>query len=197
MARGFRSDTTTAMSARQADLIAVDVLSYGQQLERAVSNLQRKGISENDISFYNDSVAGYGHTPAENDNQKVFHPTGGGLTWQKPASNANDGTDWHFTGHSCVTGVGTGDTGCSADSSAGDEDLIAVLANMNPTVCAAIDKKLGLASIPANSGGPYSTTKFTGAFADGGTEINIGSVKNSACYSDGGNYDFYYVLIAR
>jgi hypothetical protein len=196
MSRGFRSDTTSAMSQRQAELIAVDILSYGQRLERAVANLQRKGISENDISFDNGAIAGYGHTPAEDNNQKVFHPAGGAATWKEPPSSANDGSPWHFTGNTCITDIGTGAIGCSANSNATDEDLIAVLPSVNPSICNALNRKLGIATMPTNGGAAYSSTQFTGNFGDG-SEINLGTKYNAACYEDGGDYDFYFVLIAR
>ena len=196
MSRGFRSDTTTAMSQRQAELLAVDILSYGQRLERAVGTLQRKGISESDISFFNEAIAGYDHIPAEGDSQKVFHPSGGTATWKSPPPKANDGSAWHFTGHSCVTGIGTGGTGCAANAVGTDEDLIAVLPNVNATVCAAINKRLGIDPMPSNGGAAYSGTKFTGDFSDG-SEIDLGDKYNAACYEQGAAHDFYYVLIAR
>lgn len=195
ISRGFRSDTTTAMSDRQSELVAVDVISFGQRLERAVAKMRRNGISENDISFENGTVTGYGHTPAADENSQVFNPSGGGMSLLSAPSGANDGSPWHFTGNSCIPGVGQGDTGCSGNS-APDEELLAILPNVRASICETIDKKLGIGAIPANSGGAYSTSKFTGAFADG-SEINIGNNHNAACYSDGGNYHFYIVLIAR
>lgn len=194
ISRGFRSDTTTAMSQRKAELLATDVLGFAQRLERTVAKMQRSGISENDISFENPVDAGYAHTPST-DAHNVFHGDGGALSRQDAPSGANDGSVWHFTGHTCIADIGTGATGCSSNTDS-DEELIAVLPNVNATVCAIIDKKLGMASIPANSGGAYSATKFIGTYADG-SEIILDRSRNAACYSQGGNYHFYYVLIAR
>jgi hypothetical protein len=195
ISRGFRSDTTSAMSDRQSELMAVDVISFAQRLERAVAKMQRSGISENDISFENETVAGYDHTPAAEEKSQVFHPTGGGITFLSAPSGANDGSPWHFTGNSCIPEVGEGDLGCGGNT-ASDEELLAILPNVKATICATIDKKLGIGDIPANSGGAYSINKYIGTFADG-SEINIGDNHNAACYSDGGNYHFYIVLIAR
>jgi hypothetical protein len=194
VSRGFRSDTTTAMSQRKAELLAVDVISFGQRLERTVAKMQRSGISENDISFENSIDAGYAHTPSVNANN-IFHGDGGALSRQGAPSGANDGSAWHFTGHTCIADIGTGATGCASNTAA-DEELIAVLPNVNATVCAIIDKKLGISSIPANTGTAYSATKFTGTYADG-SEIILDRSRNAACYSLGGNYYFYHVLIAR
>ncbi|MGB4057872.1 MAG: hypothetical protein WBK77_07290, partial [Alphaproteobacteria bacterium] len=195
ISRGMRSETTTGMSERQAELAAVDIISYGQRLERAVGMLQRNGTSENDISFDNPIVSGYIHTPAQPDTHNIFHSAGGKVNWQSPASNVNDGSPWHFTGRSCITGLGTGGAGCGLDS-VSNEELIAVLPNIKASVCQTIDKKLGIAAIPANSGGAYSATKFTGAFTDG-SEITLPTAYNAACYSQGGAYHFYYALLSR
>jgi hypothetical protein len=195
ISRGMRNSTTTAMSQRQAELAAVDVISFAQRLERAISKVQLKGVSENDLSFDSEAVTGYGHTPAEPDNGKIFSPAGGSVSWQDAPASVNDGSPWHFTGHSCVPDVGNGGTGCGGNA-VNDEELLAVLPNINAVVCAAIDKKLGMDAIPQNTGGAYSTTKFTGSFADG-SEIILDNSHNAACYEQVGNYHFYYVLIAR
>lgn len=194
ISRGFRSDTTTAISQRKAELMATDIMSYAQRLERMVAKMQRSGISENDISFENPVDAGYAHTPSVNANN-VFHGDGGALSRQDAPSGANDESAWHFTGHTCIADIGTGATGCASNTTR-DEELIAILPNVNATVCGIIDKKLGISSIPANTGTAYSATKFTGTYADG-SEIILDRSRNAACYSQGGNYHFYYVLIAR
>lgn len=195
ISRGFRSDTTAAMTDRKAELLAVDVLGYAQRLERAVGKMRGRGVSESDISFDNTVDAGYGHTPDEPVEHDVFDAAGGGLSRQNPPSDANDGSAWHFTGHTCIANIGKGATGCDTNT-ASDEELIAVLPNVNAAVCDVIDKKLGIGAIPANSGNPYSATKFTGTYADG-AEVILADNYNAACYSDGANYHFYYVLIAR
>lgn len=195
ISRGFRSDTTAAMTDRKAELLAVDVLGYAQRLERAVGKMQRSGVSESDISFDNTIDAGYGHTPDEPAEHDVFNAAGGGLGRQNPPSDSNDGSAWHFTGSTCIADIGKGATGCDGNT-VSDEELIAVLPNINPSVCEVIDKKLGIGNIPSNSGDAYSSTKFIGTYADG-AEIILGDSYNAACYSDGVNYHFYYVLIAR
>ncbi len=195
ISRGFRSDTTAAMSDRKAELLAVDVLAYAQRLERAVGKMQQKGVSESDISFDNTVDTGYGHTPDEPVEHDVFNAAGGGVNRQNPPSGANDNSAWHFTGGTCIADIGKGTTGCDTNTFS-DEELIAVLPNVNPAVCEVIDKKLGIGSIPENTGNAYSATKFTGAFADG-SEIILDASHSAACYSDGTDYHFYYVLIAR
>ncbi len=194
VARGIRSEGTSNLTKRQADLAATDIVSHAQRLERAVSQLRRKNISENDISFDNPKVSGYAHTPPLADTNKIFNLAGGGAAWKSPMQNVNDGSEWLFTGNTCIPGIGAGSTGCHSDTIS-NEELLAVLPNLTQTVCEAINSKLGISGIPTDSGGSYSTTKFTGTFGDG-TEIILPSTYETACYSNSG-YHFYAVLLVR
>lgn len=195
ISRGMRSETTSTMSQRQAELAAVDILSYAQRLERSIAKIQRRGMSENDISFENSVDTGYDRTPAQPAEHNIFEAAGGGLSWQKPPSGSNDGSDWLFTAETCIADIGSGSTGCDSDGLP-NEELLAVLPNINKSLCEAIDKKLQITTIPANSGDPYSTTKFTGSFGDGG-EIILDRPRPAACYKQVTDYHFYYTLIAR
>ena len=197
VSRGMRSQTTTVMSGRDAVLAATDIMAYAQRLERAVSHIQRtKLCSENELSFENSLVAGYVNASSPSDNRcHIFNPAGGGVIWKAPPSNANDGSDWHFTGATCITDLGSGPTGCDSDT-VSNEELIAVLPNLDVNVCKEISKKLGEPSILNDTGGSYSTTKFTGSFIDG-TEIILGSSLSAQCYQNGANYHFYFVLSER
>jgi hypothetical protein len=194
MSRGMRSDTTTQMSDQRVALSASTILTSGQKIERAVSRLRRKGISENDISFDQSFVAGYNH--GQPDTNKVFNPTGGSISWQTPPENANDGSDWLFTGATCIAGMGAGATGCDTDTTA-NEELIAVLPNLLESVCSEINDRLEIAGIPADTGGGASTTQYVGAFADGTEIILAGGPFNAACYSRGGSFTYYQILIER
>lgn len=196
ISRGMQGQSTHAMTDRDAELAAVDILSYTQRLERAVNFLRRHGISESDISFVNNEVSGYAHSPVQPDSNKIFHLSGGKASWQNPPGGANDGSDWIFTGGSCIADVGNGATGCDSDT-ADNEELIVVLPAVSMNVCTWIDKKLGISSIPADGGGGYSTTKFTGTYGDDTEIIPAGSSYETACVSYGGSYYFYSVLIAR
>lgn len=195
IARSMRSDTTTNMSKRQAELAASDILNYAQKIERAVNRVRRKGVSENDISFDQAHVAGYTHAqPATN---KVFNTTGGAVSWQAPPEGVNDGSDWVFTGATCIADIGTGPTGCNSDTNISNEELTASLSSLTDNVCTRINAQLNITGIPADTGGGTSTTKYQGAYADGTEVILAGGPFNAACFSRGGNNYFYYVLLAR
>ena len=192
VARGMRSETATGISRRQAELAATDTLDYAQRLERAVAKIRTRGTSENDIDFTNAVETGYPHTPVQPDKNQIFSKAGGGASWKTPHPKANDGSPWLFTGETCVVDVGSGSAGCSSNGT-NDEELLAVLPNMNAIVCEEINKRLNIAVMP--SGGGYSNTKFTGTYGDANSPPTVGL--NAACFTTGGNYYFYYVLLAR
>jgi len=197
VSRGFRSDTTSAMSARQAELAATDILNYAQRMERAVNRLRRKGTSESDISFDDVALTGFNHTPAVADNDKVFDASGGNIRYSPPVANANDGSDWHFTGRTCIAGIGSGASGCDSDADTSNEELLMVLRNVNQSVCEEINGSLDIAGVPTDTGGGASTNQYQGSFADGTEIILAGGPFSAACFTDGTNNHFYFVLLAR
>ncbi len=197
ISRGMRSETTDKLSAQKAALAASDILNYTQKMERAISRLRQKSVSESDISFENPKDAAYAHTPVVTEEQKLFTPTGGALSFQNPPERANDGSPWLFTGSTCIADIGTGPTGCSVDLDATNEELIAVLPNVVDSVCAELNSRLKITGTPADTGAGASTTKYTGTFANGTEIILAGGPYNSACFSRGTSNYFYVVLIAR
>jgi hypothetical protein len=192
VARGMRSETTTAMTHRQAELAASDILGYAARIERAVSKIRSRGASENDLDFGNDIVTGY--DLSQPDKNKIFKSTGGGAAWKTPATGVNDGSEWIITGETCVPGVGTGGAGCGGDSLS-NEELLIVLPKIKISICNEINKRLNVAGLPVSAAAP-SATKFAGAFADS-VEITNADGLNAACIQNGSDYYFYYVLLVR
>lgn len=195
MARGFRSEGTSKISDRRAELAATEIMDFSQRVSRAVNAMRAKNISENDISL---EFAGNFVNANCNDGAdpnypacQVFNPSGGRITEQAPPENANDGTSWHFTGSSCVDSAAA----CASDS-VSNEELLLVLPNLESNVCESINKKLGITGIPA-SAASYSATAFTGSFSDNTAIVLAGGPFNSACFSNGGNNHFYAILIER
>jgi hypothetical protein len=201
MSRSFRSEGTSKISDRQAELAATDILNYTQRVERAISRIRNNSISENDISLEYDGnfVNASCDAPADSSfpDCQVFNAQGGRVSETTPPTDANDGTSWHFTGHTCIADIGTGASGCDSDSTS-NEELLLVLRNLEQNVCEAINSKLSITGIPADSGGGFSTTGFTGTFADG-TELDIaGGPYKAACFDTGSsNYHYYSVLMER
>ncbi|MCD8497045.1 MAG: hypothetical protein LRZ85_02545 [Alphaproteobacteria bacterium] len=198
VSRGFRGETTNRMSEREITLAASDILSYVQRLERAVSVVRGKNVSESDLSFDNPMVAGYTHSTPQADKHKIFSSAGGGARWQTPPDGSNDGSPWVITGETCVVGLGTDTAGCSVGTdSTANEDLIVMLANVDAGLCVELNKRLNIAGgIPADAGTGISTTPFRGTF-DNGTELTLTPAYSSACFSNGGMNYFYSVLLQR
>ncbi len=193
ISRSMQSTSVGKMSERQAKLAATDIINYAQTLERAVSKLRAKGISENNISFENSKVAGYDYAqPAES---QIFSDQGGTVQWKSPPPDANNGSEWHFSGDSCVADLGNGADDCNTDT-LNNEELIATLPGIDKMVCEEINKGLNIPSIPADVGSGVSPTKFQGVFGEDKI-IDVGAPYSAACVSVGGSYYFYQVLLAR
>lgn len=223
VARGMRGDTANSISDRQAALAASDIITYAQRIERAVNKMRRKGISESDISFDNNFVTGYNHTPAQPDTNKIFHPSGGNVTYTPPlsdwletfASAPDLYGEWYIPDATRIFRLGPNglDTVEAHNDSVSNEDLILVLPYIKQNICIEINKKLGISTddtIPQDSNNMWSVTepKYTGTFTDSGVAIEAGgggpSITNepTACVEGGGGnpatgYHFYYTLIVR
>ena len=126
---------TSAISDDKAGIHATEILDYAATIRRAVQTMRIDGCADTEISFENDFVSGY--TNGTNTSCQVFHPNGGGINWQSPATGLNDGSEWVFTGDNYMDNVGVGGGGDNSE-------LTMVLPNVNETVCLAINEKLAL-----------------------------------------------------
>ncbi|MCK6418113.1 MAG: hypothetical protein L6Q57_04135 [Alphaproteobacteria bacterium] len=194
LTRSMRSQTTSSLTGRQAEIAASDILTYAQRVQNAVERVRRHNCSENDISFENDVVAGYTHAVAPPDRCKIFHAQGGALGWQDPPAGVNDGSAWFFSDNNRFTGHG--------DDAI--NDLALFLPNLDYGVCMALNEGLGIdlaADPPVSADAPDVTTKATGLFTASTTDIGPGTAGFSAfpsgCFSNGGAYYFFNVLMAR
>lgn len=196
VSRSMQTDTSTNLMGQELQLAAGDILTYVQKLERGMNRLRNRGISENDISLIHPSTGTlYEHGTPRPDNHKLFHPSGGGVVWQEPQTGVNDGSPWFFTGSTCIPNLGFGAAGCDSDSTS-NEELLAVLRNLDQDVCTRLNSELGIAGIPTDSGGGFSTTAFVGTFSDG-TEITLSATYRQVCFEDSGAYHFYSAILER
>lgn len=185
------------LSSKQAEVMAADVLDYVQRVERGVSRVYGRGFSENAISFQNEYISGYENANCTQTRCRVFHKEGGAVAFRPLEPRwTNSATYWNFTGNNPVIGIGTdcADSSCS--------ELLMVLEDVPPTLCAALNKRLGIAApIPTDDG--IDLTEYDGAFAynstdDIGDEDAVLEEKRSACFEEtGGNNFFYHVLLER
>ena len=185
MIRGGNSGTL--ITEQKASLMADEIMGYGRQLRETVQALRiSSGCQPEDISFERPSLAGYVHAPVATDDCKVFDGTGGGMTYVAPSTDYGDGSDWVFTGANIADGVGTT-----------NPDLVAILPNINLTVCNSINDEL-------NHTGPggdadISYTLFQDTYAAIET-LDDADGFGSGCLNDnssGDAYFFYQVLINR
>ncbi len=150
------SETMTISVARMKD--------QANALERGVAFIIQNGASENDIRFsHANADPDYG-TMGTNQQFQVFSRAGGGVEYLPPPNGINDGTPWHFYGHTDAPQVGSNAA-----------DLIAVLPNINKQACTIINKQLNQ----------------TGTMLDdGGNALSAGCVYGSASlrFSSSGTY---------
>lgn len=197
------------MSGERLAIKVDQVLEYAQNVRSAVNFIYtHNNISESDIRFaHPDLDSAYGDYTALNSEQMVFDPSGGGIDYKPAPTGINDGTDWFFTGASCVSGVGTGIGSCTVS----EMDIIAYLPNVTLDACIAINKKLGFnapsGTPPQDNASSYDPTirHFNGTFTSNWILRDFGDIVTgniAGCYEGddtpaGGTYHFYQVLLER
>ena len=219
----LRGGDTIAIGQEKAGLYAAEILDKARQIRSGVQEARAAyGCLANDMSFANDRVSGYAHTPATDIECQIFHASYGGTHYSVPPVDWLDTTQsaqtgygqWFFTGESCVYDVGTGSTDCATASGSADSDLIAVMPWIKREICIAINDALGLTGAnddpPQAAGTSWNAAfnKFTGTYSQGGdiqsdtsgTAVLTGIT--AGCFEGGtappaGSYHFYQVLMAR
>lgn len=187
------------------------ILRYAKSIEAAIQEMTLRNVSENDISFENSTTStDYTNDNCDGANDRsypgclLFDIEGAGLTYRN-FPEANDGSDWIFTGANNV-GTTAGPVGSTADVSG--NDIIMLLPNMNESLCIQINRDLGVGTagtLPVDTTG-IDTTEYTGVFADSGPILLDGDptpfeLDNhyAGCFTDANasvTY-FYYVVLAR
>lgn len=120
----------------RATVIASRVKQYAGELERAANFIfSNTRLSEEDIRFgHANAPADYGVIGPDDEDRvyQLFHTRGGGAEYAVPNGDANDGSPWEFFGVTALPEVGTDRA-----------DLVAVLPNMNETVCGKLNEMAG------------------------------------------------------
>jgi hypothetical protein len=186
----------TRMTSAEARTMASDAINYAQAMERVINRMIQNGISEEDISFENNIVSGYAHTPAAGDAAQVFNTaTGGGMDFATPmADQTRSPSVWLVTGGVVVTG--------QEDDS--NSELLLTLP-VTYDICIEMNKQLNTGIDITDDQGTVTGAKFTGTYTDSALVfITPGAGQASGCVKglidDGGqsgDYTFYTVLIAR
>lgn len=201
------SNVDQAGDTEQRTIKASELLRYGKSIQAAIQDMKLRGVSENDISFQNTKTAtNYTNAGCTTTDCRLFDVGGAGLTYTN-FPDANDGSDWIFTG---ANNVGTTANPVGTTAAITGNDLIMLLPNVRSNLCIQINRQLGVGvagTIPTETTG-IATTAFTGTFASGGPTLLDGDGapfeldgKQAGCFTDAApNPDvtyFYYVVLAR
>jgi len=204
VARGVRSDTTSAMSTRQAELAATNILNYAQRIERAVNRLRRNGCSETEISFENQVITNYTNINSPGDNScHIFEKAGGGLNWQTPnekwldtSQSANfNYQNYVFSSVNRVINLGANIK----------DDLLFFVNWLDQSVCEQINKQLFQETIITQDPSSFSYgPSANGTFDTVTAGIDLSSLaihdgQASACFTseNNGGFHFYHALLTR
>lgn len=185
------------IDGEQVTIAASQIKQYASELERGVTIILQNGASENDLRFaYPGAPAAYGDI-TDIPSRQVFSRSGGGVEYRSAPPGSTTGGTWEFYASTHAAQVG----------SSTRADLMAVLPNVAPAVCAKLNAMDGEgATQPTDSGACLytgSTGRFAGVFADGSpntTDEGSFTAKPAmeACVRcDDGTLNFYRVLMAR
>lgn len=205
--RGFRSQSTNSLTDKTALLAANDLMHYAQTIEQAVDRVRRKNCAESDISF---DHTGWGHTnyrhnPVVDDKCKIFHPDGGGVSFE----NFSDFHDKNISGLNNIIFAGASeieDIGTNCATAQCSELYLFVRLFHAENLCRELNDAININNSLPTFAGLQTTPLYNGTFTYGNTLSSVDLIgKNGGCYentvenySDGTPYyDFYYVLLAR
>lgn len=192
----------SGVTTERTKLAASEIIATGNLFAEAVTRLRLKGVAKNAISFDNVVYPVYFNSNCTNNQCLVFHPDGGGLSWETAPQNITE-IPWVFSGTISVQDVGT---------PAGD--LAAYLSMIPADVCKEINVLLGIMSpaetVPYISGTISAVAFFTGTYGSsllaqprlngkksGCTQLQAitGSVFGGGTLNEG--YYYYQVLVAN
>lgn len=197
--RGGSQGVTTERNT----LLAGEIISYGDALANTVGQLRLRGCTKEQISFDNNFNSLYVNASAPANNScHVFHPDGGGMTYQNvnDAALTSSGTGIYFDGSMEIENVGT--TCASATCS----DLVFFVRDVTAAMCVTLNEELGITNPSGNppADNAFDFDPFTGSYTydlsigDTAGSANVAARKSGCVQETAGNtYAFYRVLIAR
>ena len=196
------------ITEERAKLYAGEIIEYGNNLASAVSQVRLRGTDVSLMCFDHASWGAndYDHGGCTDDMNRIYHPSGGGITWvNAPAEGMDTAATpdnlFHFYGDNEIENVGT------TTGAAGSADLILVVDELLLSTCQHINGLLGVTDSddapPTDSA--FGETRYIGSF--GYTET-IGDEaggaalagKTAACFQKTdapAEYVFYKVLVSR
>jgi hypothetical protein len=213
----MRGGNPNTIGTEKSRLFGNEIINYGRALRQGAQNLKiSNGCADRDISFENETVAGYAHMPAAPDACKLFYNTGGGLVYQPPVPEWLDGSSpapalrgqWYFPANVCVPDLGTAEANCATDT-VDNEALIAVLPYIKRGMCIQINDLLGVDNpggeppLETANGWTAGLVKYKGISPTDGETLDQGG-RMAGCFEgaaastpDTKTYHFFQVLVPR
>ncbi|WP_435640578.1 hypothetical protein [Micavibrio aeruginosavorus] len=184
------------IDAEQMVIKVSQVQQYASALARATEVAYQNVREESAISFaHPDSHSDYG-TYGTTPSAEIFHVQGGGADYLEPPAGVNDTSAWEFYGTTAAPDVGT-------DAA----DLIAVLPNVTPEFCTAMNTSLGQLGDTDDTGTcvyDSSGVRFSGIFSSAPNTMDGSSFTFTpapqgcvTCTGAGNTQHFYKVILAR
>jgi len=189
--RGLQQGTGN-LTKQQVQVAAQDFINTARIMGNAVDRVRRNACSESDISFVNNTVSGYAHTPVSSTECQVFHEDGGQTIWPGTPNWFSDTTQWRISASGGVVNVGTG-----------DNELFLITEQIDRDICLRIAEILDVidAGQDMSADDPISLGVFTGSFPTAaavlGDAANELEGQHTGCYRDAASYFAYHVLLAR
>lgn len=191
-------------ASRETTLVnSSTITQYPASIKTAIVRMiVSNGVTVDQLSF--DAPSAYGSFTTTQQAQNVFHPSGGGASYQlAPASvmaNSAPGT-WLFNAANQVYNIGS-DTAAPAGN-----DIIAILPGVTQAICERIHAQLGLGAVPTETGiivaassnktvsnlAIPSSAQIIGVASAGGSVLNG---QPQGCFQQSG-YNYYHVLVER
>lgn len=195
-----------SLSKEQSKIAAGQILSFANNVEKAVEKLRQRGCSENQISFvgattYAPGNYTYSNANAPSDNScDVFNANGGGVidVDMRPYMTAEASRDMGqtlYTGSNSVSSV-------DLDPASPQKDLLMIVSDLDPNVCTAINDILGVTGPTARDG--FHVQTFVGTYGplstgigDDGSNPTTVRGRTSFCMQNIANslYRSYYVRV--
>lgn len=196
------------ITEERAKLYAGEIIEYANTLASAVSQIRLRGTDVSLMCFDHASWGAddYDHGGCTDDLNRIYHPSGGGISWTNAPAEGMDTTAspdnlFHFYGDNEIENVG------STTGDADGADLILVVDELLLSTCQNINGLLGVTAAddapPTDSA--FGETRYIGAFGysetigdeAGGTDL---AGKTAACFQKTdapAEYVFYKVLVSR
>lgn len=193
---GSDIDAGAELGEGQAKIAANAVIAYAAAAQNAVLRLQQVGVDEGAIDLLRPDKAGFnsGDTTV-----RLYHPDGGGLTLKPMSPGAGDSAAAYTPGFY----IGRFSNFYWTPTAA--EDVIFAAYGLKKEVCEEINRQ-----ITGNVTIPSTTQSLKSLFVDvqiSGSGTNASAIttaecsgceeKPALCVTDGSNYAYYNVLVAR